>query len=163
MKTHILAMILAVGLTTGCSSIISKSEYAVTVSSSPDAANFTITNKAGQKVQTGVTPSTVTLKSSSGFFQGETYTINLTKDGYSPKTYTLSSSIDGWYFGNILFGGVIGMLIIDPATGAMYNLPSRADISLDAKTSSIKKEQSFIIATIDSLTEEEKSRLETIN
>lgn len=28
--------------------------------------------------------------------------------------------MDGWYLGNILIGGLIGMLIVDPASGAMY-------------------------------------------
>jgi len=32
--------------------------------------------------------------------------------------------VNGWYFGNILLGGLIGMLIVDPATGAMYRLDS---------------------------------------
>lgn len=28
--------------------------------------------------------------------------------------------MNGWYFGNLLLGGAIGMLIVDPITGAMY-------------------------------------------
>ncbi len=34
----------------------------------------------------------------------------------------VDAHVNGWYFGNILLGGVLGMLIIDPATGAMYKL-----------------------------------------
>lgn len=30
--------------------------------------------------------------------------------------------LNGWYFGNLLLGGVIGMLIVDPATGSMWKL-----------------------------------------
>jgi hypothetical protein len=30
--------------------------------------------------------------------------------------------MDGWYIGNILFGGLIGILIVDPLTGAMWKL-----------------------------------------
>lgn len=30
--------------------------------------------------------------------------------------------VDGWYFGNLLLGGFLGMLIIDPATGAMWKI-----------------------------------------
>jgi hypothetical protein len=30
--------------------------------------------------------------------------------------------LNKWYFGNILLGGVIGMLVVDPLTGAMYSL-----------------------------------------
>ena len=38
------------------------------------------------------------------------------------KIYPIDTELDAWYFGNILLGGVIGMLIVDPATGAMYKL-----------------------------------------
>lgn len=30
--------------------------------------------------------------------------------------------LNGWYFGNIIFGGAIGMLVVDPATGAMWKI-----------------------------------------
>jgi hypothetical protein len=44
------------------------------------------------------------------------------------RRYALDSSVSGWYFGNLAFGGVIGMLIVDPLTGAMYNLtPDKID------------------------------------
>lgn len=155
MKKQLLVAALSVALFSGCSSIVSKSDYAVAISSSPDGAAYTITNKAGLKVHSGVTPSTVTLKSSAGYFKGETYTIALKKDGFSEKTYTLKSTVDGWYFGNILIGGLIGMLIVDPATGAMYNLPERVDVSLDRS----EQEKEITIATIDSLTDEQKERL----
>ena len=34
----------------------------------------------------------------------------------------IQGKLDGWYFGNLLFGGLIGMVIVDPITGAMYRL-----------------------------------------
>ena len=70
-----------------------------------------------------MTPSTVTLKSGAGYFSGEKYTFNFSKDGYADKTATLDTELNGWYFGNIVFGGFLGMLIIDPASGAMWSLP----------------------------------------
>jgi hypothetical protein len=43
----------------------------------------------------------------------------------------VGSKVEGWYWGNILFGGLIGMIIVDPATGAMYKLDTEAvDVSL---------------------------------
>lgn len=33
--------------------------------------------------------------------------------------------MNGWYIGNLLFGGIIGLLIVDPATGAMWTLIPR--------------------------------------
>ena len=45
-----------------------------------------------------------------------------TKDGYTQKVVNISAELDGWYIGNIMLGGVIGMLIIDPLSGAMYKI-----------------------------------------
>jgi hypothetical protein len=42
--------------------------------------------------------------------------------GYNSRTVSVTFSIDDWYFGNILFGSLIGMLIVEPATGAMWKL-----------------------------------------
>jgi hypothetical protein len=43
--------------------------------------------------------------------------------------------MSGWYIGNILFGGLIGMLVVDPQTGAMYRLEPK---SLDATLTPLK-------------------------
>ena len=51
------------------------------------------------------------------------------------------------------------MLIVDPATGAMYNLPERADVSLDMQAESSSSKDTVAIATIDSLTAEQLTRL----
>lgn len=45
--------------------------------------------------------------------------------------------MDGWYWGNILFGGLIGMLAVDPATGAMYKLPKATSAGLTLKPGEI--------------------------
>ncbi len=155
------AIALSAAILSGCSSIVSKSEYSVAINSSPESASFVVTNAAGLKVHSGRTPASVTLKSSAGYFEGESYTITLNKDGYAPKMYTMTSSVDGWYYGNILFGGLIGMLIVDPATGAMYNLPDRVDVSLDQSVANDKND-SITVATIDSLTGEQIKRLKKI-
>jgi len=57
---------LLISALSGSSSIVSKSEYAVAFASVPEAATFTITDAEGQQVHAGVTPATVTLKSSAG-------------------------------------------------------------------------------------------------
>ncbi len=79
----------------------------------------------------------MTLNASAGFFSGENYTVDLQKDGYSPQTLTVASGLDGWYVGNILFGGLIGLLIIDPATGAMWKLPESTTATLAEETASL--------------------------
>lgn len=74
------------------------------------------------EVYSGRTPATLKLKSGSGFFAKESYTVNFKLDGFQDKKVNLECKLNGWYIGNILLGGVLGFLIIDPATGAMYKL-----------------------------------------
>ncbi len=121
----------------GCASIVSKSSYPISITSSPEQADYIVTNKKGEKVHSGKTPSTVTLKSGAGFFQPEKYKITFTKDGYSSTTSTISAQMDGWYIGNVLFGGLIGILIVDPATGAMWRLPDTVSTTLYENKSSL--------------------------
>jgi hypothetical protein len=155
MKKRVLASVLAFSiLTTTCSSIVSKSEYAVSLNSTPDGASFILSSKDGKDVHSGVTPSTVVLKAHSGFFSGETYTLTLNKDGHATKVHTINSTVDGWYFGNILFGGLIGMLIVDPATGAMFKLPQHVQVSLDKE-----KSPSLTVIDINELSDEDKQSL----
>jgi hypothetical protein len=46
---------------------------------------------------------------------------------------SVDCNVNGWYIDNNLFGGLIGMLIVDPITGAMYKLsPDKLDASLEA-------------------------------
>ena len=139
-----------IAVLTGCASIISDSDYTVTINSAPEQAQFEIFNEDGLKIANGVTPNTLTLSASAGFFNAETYTIKMTKTGYQPKTYTMKAGFDGWYVGNILLGGLVGMLIVDPATGAMWTLPKRVDVSLD---------QQLAIVDINDITDEQREQL----
>lgn len=131
MKKVFAATILStVVLSSGCASIVSNSTYPVAINSNPEGADFVITNSKGVDVHSGHTPETVDLKSSQGYFSSAAYVIKFKKTGYSDKTLSLQGSIDGWYWANILFGGIIGMVIVDPATGAMWKLPEAQSASL---------------------------------
>ena len=77
----------------------------------------------------------VTLPASGGFFSPAKYQVEFTKKGAPMQTVPLTADIDGWYFGNILFGGLIGMLIVDPATGAMWKLPENVNTSFTSLAS----------------------------
>jgi hypothetical protein len=79
-----------------------------------------ITNCNGEIVYRGATPVTTRLKTGGGFFKPAIYEIKLTVDGYQTKIIPVQARLNAWYFGNIVIGGVLGMLIIDPITGAMY-------------------------------------------
>lgn len=81
------------------------------------------------------------------------YRIKVTKPGFNDIYATLQHSIDGWYWGNIIFGGLIGMLIVDPATGAMYKLPTYYEIYMPKKKTSSDAASEMRIVLIDDVPE----------
>ena len=150
-------------LTSSCASIVSKSSYPISINSSPSEASIVITDKKGLEVYRGNTPATMKLKSGSGFFSKAQYQVKFEKKGYDTKIVPVNFKLDGWYFGNILFGGVIGMLIIDPATGAMYKLDTEfLNESLIITTSSTEKEELKIFG-VDEIPAEWKKHLVSLD
>jgi len=107
-----------------CASIVSKNQYNVYFDTNPIKGNLTILDKKNNVIFEGNTPVTVKLPANYGFFTKAEYLIKFSAEGYQNKVIPLSAKVDGWYWGNILFGGagLIGWLIIDPATGAMYKI-----------------------------------------
>ena len=48
-----------------------------------------------------------------------------------PAEVQLKPRASAWYFSNVFLGGVIGLFIVDPATGAMFRLlPDEVDLVL---------------------------------
>jgi len=119
-------------LFTSCASIVSKSQWPVSLTSSPTGCQVSVKNASGIPIHQATTPCVVTLPSSAGFFQAARYQIEFSKKGLPTQTVSLSAELNGWYLGNILFGGIIGILIVDPATGAMWKLPESSNVSLSA-------------------------------
>ncbi|OAV45924.1 hypothetical protein [Lewinella sp. 4G2] len=109
-------------LATGCASIVSKSNYPFTVNATPKTAKITIKDDNMQTIFTGSSPATVDLKAGNGFFKKASYTLVVTAPGYEEMMAPINFKVDGWYFGNILFGGFVGLLIVDPLTGAMFKI-----------------------------------------
>lgn len=146
---------------TGCATIMSESNYNVSIQSNPSGASFVIKNRAGTVVQKGTTPQNVVLKAGAGYFKGEKYQITFTPSGKNVKsqTFELDTKLDGWYLGgNLLFGGLLGYLVVDPLTGAMYKLPEYFLADLGGNN-----ESGLHIISTEVLTAEQKSKLQPIN
>lgn len=108
--------VLALG---GCASIVSGGSQAVTFNSSPDGATVTLNGLA-----IGKTPITTTIKKKSG------QSMVFSKDGYKPITMQLETRMNGWFWGNIVFGGFIGSTT-DGLSGAVNEYsPSQYMVSL---------------------------------
>ena len=155
-------VVVAIAFLLGCASIVSKSNYPVMISSQPDGAEISIENREGESVFSGKTPTTVSLDASAGFFKGENYTVTFKYEGYTPHTAQIDRGVDGWYIlGNIVFGGLIGWLIVDPATGAMWTLNDlHVDLSPQPSTSI---QNQIHIVTIDEVPYHLRSKMVRIN
>src|SRR5882672_4922863 len=152
MKSRLIATCAAAALalaTSGCATIVARSSQKVTVGSTPVGALVTITNRAGTVVKTGTTPLQVSLRKGAGYFKAENYTLHFAKDGFAPQEMKLTPVVSGWYFGNILIGGLIGMLAVDPSTGAMYRLePKIVDAALVAlKVSQVLESGDLVVVS----------------
>jgi len=124
MKKLLLSLSL-LSLTTSCATIVGLGpmEKVHIESTGTSIADFTITNRDGQQVAAGQAPMTIKLPAGSSYMQPERYTIHYSKPGFYPTYQIIEATINPWYFGNIVFGGVVvGMLIVDPLTGAMWRL-----------------------------------------
>ncbi len=105
----VVAICLALTLNS-CATIISGSRQEVLINSNPKKALVSI-----NEIEMGQTPIQKKLK------RNQEYNVILNLEGYKPYQTTLEKKFNAWYVGNVLIGGVIG-LVVDPITGAMFKL-----------------------------------------
>ena len=145
----------------GCASIVSKSSWPYYMETDPPGATVSVENKKGKEIFRGRTPAVVKLRSGAGFFKKESYIISYSKSGFKEKKINVECKLNGWYFGNILLGGAIGMLIVDPATGAMFKLNDEGSHeTLDPVTSTIS---SLKIVDIHQIPKDWQEKLVALN
>ncbi|NMF88265.1 hypothetical protein [Aromatoleum petrolei] len=123
----------------GCATIMGSDTHVMPISSTPSDASIRITDEKGLEIFKGNTPSTITLKKADGsYFGKKSYTVTIAKAGFETQTIPVTGSPSGWYIGgNLLFGGLIGWLIVDPLNGKMYNLsPENINANLPANPKS---------------------------
>ncbi len=142
MKKLILTSLMAFSIAlTGCATIIGDKTQTLLISTNPDEASFVIQDKNDTIISRGTTPSNVTLEKSSGdYFGKKEYKITFTKTGYQPLTYQLETKANGWYIGgNLVFGGLIGYLVVDPLNGGMYTIhPDKVEVGLESSPEPVK-------------------------
>jgi hypothetical protein len=104
-------------LLSGCATAFNDHEQSVEFRSDKPGMRYTVTNEAGRQVAGGVTPSSRILPAAAGYFDGERYTVQSGK-----KTQELDSSVNGWFWVDLLLFPISGCLLLDPITGDMYEL-----------------------------------------
>lgn len=120
----------------GCATIVRGGKEKIHVSSEPAGAEIIIKDKYNNQIMSGETPMTLDLDKGHGYFDGAEYLIEIQKPGFKTHSFSITSSVSGWYMaGNILIGGLIGWLIVDPTSGAMWTLDANtsANVMIDQR------------------------------
>jgi uncharacterized protein YceK len=134
MKKLIMSL-LAMVMLSGCASIVAGGDRKISIKSTPTDAAVSIQDRESKQiVHKGQTPMIVPLSTRGGYFKSKQYDVTISKDGYDTKTVKIDSFLSGWYAGNIILWpvAVIGGLIIDPLTGAMWSLtPKNIDAIME--------------------------------
>lgn len=112
MKFKLFGIVIVLGILfiTACATIMNGDMVNVPVYTTPSGAMLVIN---GMEY---TSPATVQAPRGKGDFK-----LHIEKEGYKPVDVLLRQSVDGWLWGNIIFGGLIG-LAIDFITGDAYDL-----------------------------------------
>lgn len=110
MNLSVRAFVLLVAFfTSGCATVMSEGgQQKLTFNSEPAEATVIV---AGRVI--GKTPVSASVK------RGKDTPITIEKEGYKTHTAELSTTLNGWFWGNILIGGLLGSTT-DGATGAIH-------------------------------------------
>lgn len=109
-KYIILAAIVCITMTVSCATIMHGTRQKIGVSSTPTGASVTIDNKPY-----GKTPLFADLS------RKDNHIIKIEMPNHMPFEATLTRGVSGWSWGNIVFGGLIG-LAVDAISGGLYKL-----------------------------------------
>jgi hypothetical protein len=164
-EVSIAAAIAVCGTLTGCATIVHGGPRQVSVASTPPGATVSIYDRNNALVETNTTPFVAQLPTKYGYFKGQRYRLVFELPAHAPAEVKLEPSLSGWYFGNIVFGGLIGMLIVDPLTGAMYNLtPEKIEQPLSTSQAQlIRSGNGFLVVLASQLTEHERVAMVRVN
>ena len=109
-----LALLFVCVILTGCATVTGGSrDPKVTISSDPPGAAVWVDNEPR-----GATPANVELSRRSE------HKITVVQPGCEPATATVKRSLNPWVFGNLVLGGLIGV-VVDVCTDATYKLSPR--------------------------------------
>jgi hypothetical protein len=128
----------------GCASIISGRRADIAFDTYPKDACVAIHDDRGRQVTSFNSPGIATVKRQRRFFLPAHYTATIAAPGYQTAQIPIGSTLNPWILGNIVIGGIPG-LVVDSATGAAWK-PKRSEIHqqlvpLDGTEQSVGVEQ----------------------
>ena len=134
---RLLLCILMLAFPTACGTIIHGSTQSIGIASNPSAAAVRINGE-----QMGMTPVALKLD------RDKDHAISVQLPGYEPYSATVTHSVTGWVWGNIAFGGIIG-LAVDAISGGLYTLdPEQVSGDLKSKLAKNRGDELFIAVVL---------------
>ena len=109
-----IALVLIALSSVRCASIVHGTSQKIPVTSQPPGADVVVKCIDGEFKAPSQTPTQIVLRRNR-----QDCEVRVEKPSFEPHLVQLSRNMSGWYLGNILIGGIIG-LIVDAANGAMY-------------------------------------------
>jgi hypothetical protein len=123
-NTKRISSILALALVLpGCASIVSDNNSGTYIETDPEKARCELHGQDFKRVVE--TPNSIILPSSAA-----PITVACKAEGFKNTSALLDTKLDGWIFGNLLFGGIIGVAV-DAARGAGQKFPPRFSLVLE--------------------------------
>lgn len=111
----------------GCATIVEGSDQSVSIITYPPEARCELLRSGEVLALVNPTPGTVSLEKSS-----DDITVHCMKDDYFDSVETLTSSLQDMTFGNIIFGGIVGVAV-DASSGAMHEYDESISVILIPK------------------------------
>jgi hypothetical protein len=124
MNMSSIAAVAALGIAvSGCATIVTGTSQSVAITTPPTTgAECVLSGKEGNR--TVVSPGATRVEKSK-----EDIAVHCSKPGWQDAEATIPSHFQGWTFGNIAIGGLIGAGV-DAATGAMHKYPRAFEVPM---------------------------------
>lgn len=111
----------------GCATVVSGTTQTIGVNSDPEGADCQFRRKGVLVGRVNPTPGTMQVSK-----DYESVSVLCTKEGFDDTSGTIGSEFQAMTLGNILLGGVIGV-VVDAASGAMMKYPESVTFTLIPK------------------------------
>ena len=158
-RTLTLTLVLACGtlMFTGCASIVSGTKQKIKITSVPNAANVKV-ERLMETTNTieweGKTPASVKL------WRKGSYLVTISLSGYQKAEIPISDGgMNGWVWGNIAIGGLIGTLIDYMSGAAIHLKPDEVNVNLVVSPTSQTGQPAGVYAVVYAAAPDGKTRV----
>jgi hypothetical protein len=123
----LLATVVMALMAGGCATVVSGTTQSIGVNTDPEGADCQFRRKGVLVGRVNPTPGTMQVGK-----DYESVSVSCTKEGFEDTTGVIGSEFQAMTLGNILLGGVVGV-VVDAASGAMMKYPESVTFTLIPK------------------------------